>query len=530
MTEKMKVIVAERIAEAGVEVLRKDLDVDLRFGIKQEELLEIIENYDALIVRSQIKVNEELLMRGKKLKVVGRAGNGIDNIDVSAATKYGVLVVNTPESNTISAAEHTIALLLASIRNIPQATAQLKSGGWDRTPFKGVELYGKTVGIVGLGRIGSMVATRLAAFGMKVIAYDPYITDERFRRFGAEKVTDLNELVRNSDFLTVHTPRTEETMGMIGEEQFQIAKRGLRVVNCARGGIINEAALIKAMEEGIVASAGIDVFEKEPSPGNPIFNLDNIAVTPHCGADTVEAQDRVGITIANQVIVALNGELVPNAVNLPTLQEEELESLRPYLCLAEKMGKVYFQIDKEPVERVEITYSGKIANKDTEMLTVSFLKGLLEPIMGEKVNFVNASMITETRGVKVVSLKEEFNERGYVDLITARVYGTNTYKEVCGTLAANREPRIVSVNGYDTDISPTENMLFVENIDRPGVIGPFACVLGEHDINIAMMGVGRRKRGEVALMTLNVDSEVNEEVVKRLREIDGILSVKVVKF
>jgi D-3-phosphoglycerate dehydrogenase len=530
MAERMKVIVAERIADAGIEILQKELDVDIRFGIKQDELLEIIEDYDALIVRSVIKVNEELLNRAKKLKVVGRAGNGIDNIMVPAATKRGVLVVNTPESNTISAAEHTIGLLLASIRNIPAATMQLKSGGWDRTPFKGVELYGKTVGIVGLGRIGSMVATRLASFGMKVLAYDPYIADERFKRFGAEKVTELNELVRRSDFITVHTPRTAETMGMIGEEQFKIAKRGVRVVNCARGGIINEAALIKAMEEGIVASAGIDVFEKEPSPGNPIFNLEKIAVTPHCGADTVEAQDRVGITIANQVIAGLRGELVPNAVNLPTLQEEELVSLHPFLCLAEKMGKVYFQLDKNPVERVEITYSGRVANKDTDMLTISFLKGLLEPIMGEKVNYVNASLITEHRGVKVISSKEESNDRRFVNLITARVYSSNTFMEIAGTLSANQEPRLVGVKGYDTDITPTDNMLFVENIDRPGVIGPFACVLGEHNINIAMMGVGRRQRGEVALMTLNVDSQVDEDVVRKLKEIDGIINVKVVKF
>ncbi len=530
MAEKMKVLVAEKIADAGVEILRKELDVDVRVGIKQDEILDIIENYDALIVRSVIKVNEELINRGKKLKVVGRAGNGIDNIVVPAATRRGILVVNTPESNTISAAEHTIGLLLSSIRNIPAATNQLKSGAWDRGPFKGIELYGKTVGIVGLGRIGSMVATRLAAFGMKVLAYDPYITDERFQRFGAEKVTELNELVRRSDFITVHTPRTAETMGMIGEEQFKIAKRGVCVVNCARGGIINEAALLKAVEEGIVAYVGLDVCEVEPSPGNPLYQLDKIAATPHCGADTFEAQDRVGITIANQVLAALRGELVPNAVNLPSLQENELESLYPYLCLAEKMGKVYFQLDKNPVERVEITFSGKVAKMDTNMLTVSFLKGLLEPIMGEKVNYVNASLITETRGVKVVTFTEDTNTRGFVNLIHARVYGSDTFMEIAGTLSAKREPRLVMVKGYDTDISPTENMLFVENIDRPGVIGPFATLLGKHQINIAMMGVGRHQRGDLALMTLNVDSEVDESIVKELREIDAVTSVKVVKF
>jgi D-3-phosphoglycerate dehydrogenase len=258
--------------------------------------------------------------------------------------------------------------------------------------------------------------------------------------------------------------------------------------------------------------------------------MEKIAATPHCGADTFEAQDRVGVTIANQVLAALRGELVPNAVNLPTLQEEELESLYPYLCLVEKMGKIYFQLDKNPVERVEITYSGRVANMDSQMLTVSFLKGLLEPIIGEKVNYVNASLITENRGVKVVTTREESNDRGFVDLIYARVYGSTTFMEVSGTLTAKREPKIVSVKGYDTDITPTENMLFVENIDRPGVIGPFANVLGEHQINIAMMGVGRQLRGDLALMTLNVDSEVDEIVVNKLRELDGIKSVKVVKF
>ena len=268
----------------------------------------------------------------------------------------------------------------------------------------------------------------------------------------------------------------------------------------------------------------------EPSPGNPLYQLDKIAATPHCGADTFEAQDRVGITIANQVLAALKGELVPNAVNLPSLQENELESLYPYLCLVEKMGKVYFQLDKNPVERVEITYSGKVAKMDTNMLTVSFLKGLLEPIMGEKVNYVNASLITETRGVKVVTFKEDTNDRGFVNLIHARVYGSDTFMEIAGTLSAKREPRLVMVKGYDTDITPTENMLFVENIDRPGVIGPFATLLGKHQINIAMMGVGRHQRGDLALMTLNVDSEVDESIVKELREIDGVTSVKVVKF
>lgn len=528
---KPKVIVAERVADAGLEILKQELDVDVRFGIKQAELLEIIENYDALIVRSVIQVNEELLERAKRLKVVGRAGTGTDNINVPACTRRGVLVVNTPESNTISAAEHTIGLLLSCIRHIPRATRQLKDGGWDRTPFKGIELYGKTVGIVGLGRIGSMVATRLAAFGMKVLAYDPYIPDERFRRFGAEKVTELSELVRRSDVITVHCPRTEETMGMIGEEQFKIAKRGVVVINCARGGIINEAALIKAMNEGIVYSAGIDVFEKEPSPGNPIFQLENIAVTPHCGADTVEAQDRVGVTIAQQVIRALKGEIVPNAVNLPTLREEELNQLMPYLCLAEKMGKVYFQLEKTPIERVELTFRGRVAQMDTEMITISFLKGLLDPIMGEEVNYVNAGLLAESRGIKLLVSKEENGSLEFVSLLESKVFSQRGgVIEVAGTLSARKEPRLVLINGYETDINPTEHMLFVENIDRPGVIGLFATLLGKNNINIAMMQVGRKQKGELALMTLNIDNPVDEGILKELRAVDGIKSVKTVNF
>lgn len=530
-----KVIVAEKIAESGVEVLRQEHEVDPRFGIKQAELLEIVEDCDALIVRSVIKVNEELLSRAKNLKVVGRAGNGIDNIQVPACTRRGILVVNTPESNTISAAEHTIALLLSSIRSIPRSTAQLKSGGWDRTPFKGVELYGKTIGIVGLGRIGSMVATRLAAFGTKVIAYDPYISDERFRRFGVEKIEDLNQLVQRADVITVHTPRTEETMGMIGEEQFGLAKKGVIVVNCARGGIINEAALLKAMREGTVAYAGLDVFEREPSPGNPLFELEKIAVSPHCGADTDEAQDRVGFTIAAQVNSALRGEIVPNAVNLPTLREDQLGALTPYLDLAEKMGKVYFQLTREPVDRLEFTYSGRVAALDTEMITVSFLKGLLEPVLGEQVNYVNAPIQAENRGIKQVVSREEPNglrESEFNTLIEVKIFSSKGGFEIAGTISTRSEPRLVVLKGYETDTNPTGTIIYVENLDQPGVVGSLTTVLGQARINIAMMEVTRRERGETALMAISVeaDSEIDKEVVSRLKAVEGVLDVKVVSF
>jgi len=372
---KKKVLVTERVADEGIELLKTEVEVDYRDGIKREELLKIIGNYDALIVRSVTMVDEELVKAGlPRLKVVGRAGNGVDNIVVEACTRNGIIVANTPDSNTISAAEQTISLLLSSARKTAWANQFLKEGTWDRKPFRGVELFGKTIGIVGLGRIGSMVATRLKAFKMRVIAYDPYITDERFERFEAEKRNTLEELVKESDFISVHTPRNEETMHMINEKILSLAKEGVRLVNCARGGIIEEKAMISGLNSGKVASAGLDVFEKEPALENPLFDFETVVVTPHLGADTYEAQKRVGETIAEQVLKALRGEIVPNIVNLPAMVREELNLLQPYIILAEKLGNIYYQVAKTPVERLELTYSGHISEHETEMLTISFLK------------------------------------------------------------------------------------------------------------------------------------------------------------
>lgn len=335
----MKILVAEKISEKGIDKLVElGGTVDVQFNLDREKLLEIISDYDAIVVRSVTKINEDFYERAKNLKVVGRAGNGIDNIDLPGATKRGIIVVNTPDANSVSAAELTIGLMLAAARKIPAADRLLKQKKWDRSGFKGVELNGKTVGIVGLGRIGSLVAQRLRGFDMRLIAYDPYITDERFERLGVEKKETLKELVMESDFITVHTPKTEETNGMIGEEQFKIAKPGLRVVNCARGGIIEEAALAKALKEGTVAAAGIDVLVGEPNTTSPLLDLENTVMTPHIGADTLEAQNNVGITIAQEVIHALKGEMVPNAVNLPTLQHHQLNQLKPYMGLGEFWG------------------------------------------------------------------------------------------------------------------------------------------------------------------------------------------------
>lgn len=523
--EKLKVIVSERIADEGIELLKKHVEVDYRENITREELLQVIDQYDALIVRSVTKVNEELVSKGTKLKVVGRAGNGVDNIDVEVCTRYGIIVANTPDSNTISAAEQSIALLLASIRNTPWANNTLKSGVWDRKPFQGIELYGKTVGIVGLGRIGSMVATRLKSFNMRVIAYDPYIADERFERFGAEKVEHLEDIAREADIITVHTPRNEETMHMLDEKFFALCKDGVRIVNCARGGIIKESAILAGLESGKIGSAGLDVHEKEPADqSDPLFKFNNVVVTPHLGADTVEAQRRVGENIAEQVIKALNGEIVPNTVNLPTVLNEELNYLRPYIALTEKMGSIYYQIRKTPVQRVELTYSGPISRNETQMLTVGFLKGLLDPIMSEKVTYVNATLMVEDRDVKVFTKKEEQSPKSYKNLITAKVFSSDGVLELAGTLSRARNPLLVEINGYETESDLQGYVLMVQNEDRPRVIGPVATLLGDEGINIASMKVARQERGTTAVMLINVDNKVEEAVMDKMTGLAGILN------
>ncbi len=530
--DQIKVIVTEKIADEGIALLKQEVEVDYRDGIAREELLEIIGNYDALIVRSVTDVNEELVKKGvPRLKIVGRAGNGVDNIDVEACTRLGVVVANTPDSNTISAAEQTINLLLASSRKTAWANNFLKGGVWDRKPFRGVELYGKTVGIVGLGRIGSMVATRLKAFNMKVIAYDPYIANERFERFGAEKRDSLEQLVKEADFITVHTPRNEETMHMVNEEVLNFAKEGVRLINCARGGIIKESAILSGLESGKVASAGLDVFEKEPATGNPLFTFDNVVVSPHLGADTFEAQKRVGENIAEQVIRALKGEIVPNVVNLPTMLTEELDYLYPYIQLAEKMGCVYYQLEKSALDRIELTYSGPISRNETQILTIAFLKGLLNTVMSENVSYVNARLIAEDRGIKIFEKKEEQTLKRYKNLIGVKLYGQGKEIELAGTLSRARKPILVEIDGYETETPLEGYVLLIEHHDRPRVIGPVATLLGDHSVNIAGMKVARKTKGDISIMLINVDNDIEEKVLNSLSKSDGVINeVKLLQF
>ena len=530
---KPHILISEKIAEEGVTGLMAQADVDYLPNITREELLDVIKNYDALVVRSATKVNEELYKAaGPRLKVVGRAGNGVDNIDIPVSSRYGVIVVNTPDSNTISACEQTIGLMIASCRNIPWAHNTIRQGIWDRSPFRGMELFGKTLGIVGLGRIGSMVATRMKAFNMTVIAYDPYIPDERFKRLDVERVNSMDEIARRSDVITIHTPKTPETMGMMDEAFFEKCKDGVRIVNCARGGLIKESAILAGMKSGKIASAGIDTHEHEPiEKDDPLFQFEKVVMTPHLGADTNEAQKRVGEDIAKQVLTALSGELVPNVVNLPLILKEELEYLRPYVTLCENLGAIYAQLYKEPVDKVELTYSGPLCKKELEFLNVSFLKGLLTPALGDRVNYVNAKLMAEERDIQFNVNKEEESASHYANLITAVITTKNTTMKVCGTLNQMEKPMLVEIDGIQTECEMSGNILMLRNIDRPGMIGFVATVLGEAGINIADMRVARDDEMRTALMLIRIDGEMNDNTLVGVGKINGLIAVpKLLKF
>lgn len=524
-----KVLVAERIAEEAIEKLKQSFDVDVKFGLSKDEILACIHEYDGLIVRSVTMVDAELMQAAKKLKMVGRAGNGTDNIDVPEATKRGIIVANTPESNTMSAAEHTIALLLTQSRNIPQANGYLREGKWERNLFKGSELYKKTLGIVGLGRIGSLVAQRMKAFGMNVIAYDPYISDDRFRRYHVEKKETLEELIKESDYITVHTPKTKETFHMINESHLGIMKDHVRLTNVARGGIIQESAILEGVKSGKIASAGIDVHEIEPRYENPLYDYDNVIVTPHLGASTLEAQLNVGMTVVNQVIAGLKGEIVPNALNLPTMHRDELDAVRPYIELAEKFGKMYYQLYASPIEMVKLEYYGELAEQETSMISIACVKGLLETVISERINYINAMLIADQRGVAIEQEKIEDYYDGFTSYFKVTIKNEKGTITFGGNLSSKGEGRLVEINGYEMDIAPGNSMLIIRNMDVPGVVGTVGAVLGEEQINVATMQLARKEAGEKAMMVLNIDGEMPERVLQRLEDAEDVLTAKAVK-
>ena len=514
-----RILVTEELAERGLAKMRDaGHAVDVQLQLTPDSLLTAVQGAHALVIRSQTDVTEEVLQAGSDLVVVGRAGIGLDNVDVEAATRRGVMVVNAPHSNVVTAAEHAMALLLAQARNIPQADADLKAGQWKRSRWTGVELHGKVLGVVGLGRVGALVAQRSSAFGMRVVAYDPYVAPDRARQMGVE-LLPLEEPVGLADFMTIHLPRTPETMGLIGEKLLQKAKPGLRVVNTARGGIVDEDALFRLIGEGTLGGAALDVFAKEPCTSSPLFALDSVVVTPHLGASTTEAQDKAGDTIAEQVILALAGEFVPYAVNVDA--SEASETVRPFLPLSERLGRIFAQLNDRAPHRLEVAYQGQLADYDTRILTLAVLKGVLGELTDEPVSYVNAPQLALEHHLEVHETR--YSEgHDYVNLVTVR----GGEHAVAGTLFGLRdEARLVMVDDHTVDIPPARHMVVVRNDDRPGMIGFVGTRVGQAGVNISDMDVGRSPSGEAALMVLSTDQPLPEEVLDDLRAQPGILHV-----
>jgi D-3-phosphoglycerate dehydrogenase len=523
-----RVLVSEQLAESGLEAMRAaGLEVDVRVGLSPTELLDAVKGASALVIRSATQVTGEVLEAGDELVVVGRAGIGLDNVDVQEATRRGVMVVNAPQSNVLSAAEHTIALLLAQARNVPQADRDLRHGEWNRSRWEGVELHDKTLGIVGLGRVGVLVAQRLNAFGMQLIAYDPYVSPDRGRQLGVELVATVEELVARADFVTIHLPKTPDTLGLVNAELLQHAKPTLRIVNTARGGIVDEAALAEAVASGRIAGAALDVFVAEPTTVSPLFELDSVVVTPHLGASTAEAQDKAGQTIAEQVVLALRGEFVPFAVNLAAT--EASATVQPYMPLAERLGRLFTSVAGGTVDTLEISYEGQIADYDCRVLTLSVLKGVLGPVVDEPVSFVNAPQLAEERGL-VVRETTSSSARDYVNLIELRGSTAERVTHVAGTLYGKHDaPRIVAIDDYIVELPPSSHMLVVRNEDKPGMVARVAGILGiEHGINIDEMDLGKGPGGDVSLMLIATSTSIPPEVVAQLRETEGVVDARAI--
>ncbi len=520
-----KVLVSDPIADAGIEILRKipNTQVDVKLGLKPDELKAIIGEYDALAVRSETKVTADILASATKLQIIGRAGVGVDNIDVNAATQRGVVVVNSPEGNTLAAAELAVALLLAIARKIPQADASLRAGKWERKKFVGTEIYGKTVGVIGLGKIGRNVAQRMKSFETTIVAFDPFATEEGARRIGAELVT-LDALLERSDFITVHVPLNNATRGMIGAAQIARMKDGVRIINCARGGIVDELALADAIKSGKVEGAAFDVFSKEPPEAdNPLLSLSQNVITPHLGASTEEAQVNVAIDIAIQISDVLQGRSARSAVNLPALTSEELARVSPYLLLAKQIGSLHTQLAAgvgTTVSSLEVIFNGDFAGLPTESITRATLQGVMTPMLQDPVNLVNAPVLAEARGIQY---KETFAKSSPEHTCLLSIRATTSVGEttICGTVYGE-EARIVHIDGHHVDIIPSGNMIVTQHSDRPGIIGKVGTLLGDNGVNIAGMHVGREAVGTHAIMVIMIDQSLAPELLAQIRALTGI--------
>ena len=523
----MKVLVADSLSKEGIEIMKKVAEVDVKTGLKEDELISIIGDYEGMVVRSQTQVTDKIIEAGKKLIIIGRAGVGVDNINIEAATQKGVLVVYAPTGNTISAAEHAIALMLSLSRHIPAANQALKACKWERSKFTGTELRGKTMGIIGLGNVGSAVARRADGFEMKVIGYDPFISEERARNLHVE-IVSLEKLYKEADFISLHIPLTAQTKGMIGEKELAMMKPTARIINTARGGLINEEALTKALKENKITGAAVDVFPQEPCTSSPLFELDNCIVTPHLGATTAEAQVMAATDVAEQIVDVLKGLQPRYAVNAPFIPPETMPILKPYMEAAIKIGKLASQLYRGQINNLKITYEGEITEYDTNSIKAALIGGLLENTSEEKINMVNANLIAERRGLNIVEQKEN-TCKNYASLITAEITTSEGTTSISGTVLRS-EPHIVRINDYWIDFLPTTgSFLFVDHKDRPGLIGSVGNITGAVDVNISAMYVARQQARGEALMILDLDEKLPDEAVNKLLSIPDVYTAQPVE-
>lgn len=529
MSNGVKILVSDPLAKEGLEILKevKEFQVDEKAKLSPEELKEIIRDYEAIIIRSGTKLTKDIIDNGHKLKIIGRAGVGVDNVDVAAASLKGIVVMNAPGGNTMSTAEHTFSLLLALSRNIPQANASLRQGQWDRKKFMGTQVFGKTLGIIGMGRIGTEVAKRAISFGMKVLAFDPYLLVEKAKELKIE-IVEFDNLLSQSDYITVHTPLTDDTKHMISKKEFNKMKKGVKIINCARGGIVDEKALLEAINQGIVSGAALDVYEETPPKDNSLIKLDCVVATPHLGASTEEAQISVAIDMAKQVRDALLGKGYKNAVNLPSVDNETLKIIKPYISLAEKIGSLQSQLIEGRIKEINVSYSGDVSRYPVSPITTGLIKRLLSPILEDDVNDVNAVFIAQDRGIKIIESKQSEAEE-FSNLISATVKTDKQEIEVAGTLFTKQDARVVRINGFHVDAVPAGYMIVTKNKDVPGIVGQIGTILGKNKINIAAMTFGRKKPSGEAITVLNIDADVSNEILKQLKLSNDILDAKLIK-
>jgi len=525
-----KVLISDALSSAAVQIF-KDRGVDVDFqpalGKDKEKLAATVGNYDGLAIRSATKVTAKILEQARALKVIGRAGIGVDNVDIPAATARGIIVMNTPFGNSITTAEHAISLMLALARQIPEADASTRAGKWEKNKFMGVEMFGKTLGVIGCGNIGSIVADRALGLKMKVLAYDPFLSADRAADLGVEKVA-LDELLKRADFITLHTPLTDKTRSIINADAIKTMKKGVRIVNCARGGLVDEAALYEALKNGHVAGAAFDVFVNEPATENPLFNLQNVVCTPHLGASTSEAQENVALQIAEQMSDYLLRGAISNAINFPSISAEEAPKLKPFIALAEKLGSFAGQLTETGIIKVQLAYEGAVAQMNTKALTSAALAGLLRPMLGD-VNVVSAPVVAKERGIVVEEVTREMPE-DYESLITVTVTTERQSRHVSGTVFADGRPRIVNIKGIRMDAEFGPSMIYITNLDKPGFIGKFSSTLGEAGINIATFHVGRDAPGGNAVALIEIDGELPDAVLAQVRALPQVQQAKPLRF